>query len=111
NWSPGQVAFTIDGAVTHTITPANMQSGWSWPFDSYQERLLLDLQVGAAGGTINSGSLPQSMLTDWVRVYGLGPSGTPTPTPTPSVTPLPTPTPTPIHTPTLSPSPPTPATT
>jgi len=69
-WSPGEIQFTIDGTVEHTITPTAMQSGWTWPFDSYDQRLLLDLQIGDSGGTIDDSTLPQSMLVDWVRVYG-----------------------------------------
>lgn len=68
-WTHGKLQFTIDGAVTHTATPSDMHSGWIWPFDSSHERLLVDLEVGGAGGTVNNATLPQSMLVDWVRVY------------------------------------------
>jgi beta-glucanase (GH16 family) len=69
DWSTGQIKFLIDGVVVRTSTPANLQSGWTWPFDGYPERLFVDLQIGGAGGTIDNASLPQSMLTDYVRVY------------------------------------------
>jgi hypothetical protein len=46
-----------------------MQSDWVWPFDSYAEKLFLDLQVGGSGGTVDNSTLPQSMTVDWVRVY------------------------------------------
>jgi hypothetical protein len=70
DWQPGQIQFFIDGVLVRTSTAANMQSGWTWPFDSgYKERLLLDLQVGDAGGIVDNSTLPQSMLTDYVRVY------------------------------------------
>ncbi len=70
-WSPGKIEFTIDGNITATDTPHNMQSGWSWPFDisNSTERLLIDLQVGSYGGTVNNSTLPQSMLVNWIRVY------------------------------------------
>lgn len=67
-WAPKSVAFTVDGTVQATFTPSNMQSGWTWPFDTSPEKLYLDLQTGGAGGTINNATLPQSMLVDWVHV-------------------------------------------
>jgi hypothetical protein len=67
-WSPTEVRFTIDGQVTRTLTPAAMHAGWVWPFQGHPERLLLDLQVGGTGGTVNNATLPQSMVIDWVRV-------------------------------------------
>ena len=39
-----------------------------WPFDANPEQLILDLQVGSHGGTVDNTTLPQSMLVDWVRV-------------------------------------------
>ena len=68
-WSASKIQFTIDGAVTYTDTPANLPSGATWPFDSNNERLLVDLQIGGSGGTVVNSTLPQSMLVDYVRVY------------------------------------------
>jgi beta-glucanase (GH16 family) len=68
-WKPGEIKFTVDGSVTHTITPASIPAGGLWPFDSNKQRLILDLQVGSYGGTVNNSTLPQSMLVDYVRVY------------------------------------------
>jgi beta-glucanase (GH16 family) len=86
-WSPGLVSFTVDGVVTHTTKPSDLQSGWNWPFDTYSEQLLLDLQVGSYGGSVTPSTLPQSMVTDWVRVYAYTSSPTPMPSPTASPTP------------------------
>jgi Glycosyl hydrolases family 16 len=33
-WSPGEMELTVDGTVEATYTPADMQAGWIWPFDS-----------------------------------------------------------------------------
>jgi beta-glucanase (GH16 family) len=68
-WSQGKIQFTIDGAIVRTISPSNLQSGQTWPFDSYQERLFLDLQLGAFGGAVDNATLPHSMLVDWVSEY------------------------------------------
>jgi beta-glucanase (GH16 family) len=67
-WSPGQIQFTVDGVVTRTIKTSDTPSGGTWPFDTYPERLFLDLQVGSWGGTVDPSTLPQQMLVDWVRV-------------------------------------------
>lgn len=67
-WSYRQVQYTLDGVPTRTITPSNLQSGWTWPFDANKQRPLLALVVGQSGGTPQPSSFPQSMLIDWVRV-------------------------------------------
>jgi beta-glucanase (GH16 family) len=67
-WSYRQVQYTLDGVTTRTITPSDMQSGWTWPFDTNKQRPLLALVVGQSGGTPQPSSFPQSMLIDWVRV-------------------------------------------
>lgn len=73
-WSPKKISFTIDGRVTRTITPSAMQSGWTWPFDTHNERLIVGLQVGGRGAAVTNSTFPQSMLVDYVRVYqGRGP--------------------------------------
>jgi chitodextrinase len=68
DWRLGKIDFLIDGNVVHTVTPANLSSGQTWPFDVNPEQLILDLQVGSWGGTVDNATLPQSMLVDWVRV-------------------------------------------
>ncbi len=69
NWRKGSIQFKIDGVTKHTITPSNIPSGQTWPFDTYNQRLLVDLQIGSWGGTINDNDLPSSMLVDYVKVY------------------------------------------
>jgi beta-glucanase (GH16 family) len=68
-WEPGKIQFTFDGTVTRTIRPSDLNTNWTWPFDDYPERILLDLQVGDFGGTVDNSELPDSMLIDYVRVY------------------------------------------
>lgn len=78
-WRKGYIQFTLDGKPTKRITEADgladaTNSGKTpyWPFDSYDLRLLIDLQYGKNGtwtGTPNLSELPSSMLVDYVRVY------------------------------------------
>lgn len=69
DWRKGSLKFKIDGVVKHTLTPSDVPSGQKWPFDSYNQRLLVDLQIGSWGGTINNNDLPSTMLVDYVKVY------------------------------------------
>jgi beta-glucanase (GH16 family) len=71
DWRFGKIAFIFDGIVTRTITPSNLQSGWQWPFDTHQERLLVTLSTGHSsswGGNIDDSALPAHLYLDWVRV-------------------------------------------
>ncbi|HMS50000.1 MAG TPA: glycoside hydrolase family 16 protein [Candidatus Saccharibacteria bacterium] len=78
-WREGYIQFMLDGKPTNRITEADgaadaAKSGKSqyWPFNSYDLRLLIDLQYGKAGtwtGGPNVSELPSSMLVDYVRVY------------------------------------------
>src|ERR671934_162162 len=65
-------------ALTATSNPSGVpcrngagayESSGVWPFDSYAERPVLDLQVGDWGGTVDAATLPQTMLVDYVRIY------------------------------------------
>lgn len=69
DWRQGYIDFMIDGAVKHHITSSQTPSDGKWPFDSYNQRILLDLQIGSWGGTINDNDLPSSMLIDYIRIY------------------------------------------
>ncbi|MGZ6004742.1 MAG: glycoside hydrolase family 16 protein [Candidatus Saccharimonadales bacterium] len=75
NWVPGEIDFTIDGAITHQIPSSLTPSGQTWPFDSYDQRILMDLQIGnnigdnCCGGTIVDSDLPASMLIDYIKIY------------------------------------------
>ncbi len=78
-WRPGYIQFTLDGKPTNRVTEADGSADATatgkttyWPFDSYDLRLLIDLQYGKTGtwtGTPNLSELPSSMLIDYVRVY------------------------------------------
>lgn len=72
DWRENSIQFTVDGQPKAKITPANLPTGTSWPFNSYDLRLLIDLQYGQAGrwtGDPDPTQLPSSMLIDYVRIY------------------------------------------
>lgn len=78
-WRKGYIQFTLDGKPTNRITEADGLADATksaktpyWPFDTYDLRLLIDLQYGKNGtwtGTPSLSELPSSMLVDYVRVY------------------------------------------
>jgi beta-glucanase (GH16 family) len=74
DWRPGYVQFMLDGQNTNKLTKSAMESqGRIWPFDSYDLRMLIDLQYGGPGwpdqGPYDFNELPSSMLIDYVHVF------------------------------------------
>jgi len=69
-WTPTRVAFYVDGKIILTADKATMGNTASqWPFDQ-PFWLKLNLAVGGSyGGDPTSGTFPQTMEVDWVRVY------------------------------------------
>lgn len=72
-WREGFIQFTLDGQPTARFTRDVHGAGRPWPFDSYDLRLLIDLQYGSPGwpaaGSWDKAELPSSMLIDYVRVF------------------------------------------
>jgi hypothetical protein len=72
DWRPGYIQFSLDGTPTTKYTEATA-AGRPWPFDTYDQRLLIDLQYGGPGypspGEFDLGELPSSMLVDYVHVF------------------------------------------
>jgi beta-glucanase (GH16 family) len=74
DWRAGYVQFTLDGVNTNKLTKSQMEAqGRVWPFDTYNLRMLIDLQYGGPGwtsqGPYNYNDLPSSMLIDYVHVF------------------------------------------
>lgn len=71
DWRQNSLQFTLDGSVVSSFTQSDA-NGQPWPFDTYDQRLIIDLQYGSQGwpsaGTPNLAELPSSMLIDYVRV-------------------------------------------
>ena len=71
DWAPGRIAFFIDGRCTGTVTREGVTDhGAVWPFDDQEQAPVLNLAVGGWAGTPDETWSRQSMVVDWVRVYG-----------------------------------------
>ncbi|MSU23636.1 MAG: glycoside hydrolase family 16 protein [Opitutus sp.] len=70
DWSPEKVAWSLDGTVYFTLTPAQLPAGARWVFDA-PAFLLLNLAVGGnwPGSPDDNTVFPQTLLVDYVRVY------------------------------------------
>lgn len=69
-WAADSVAFSVDGYVFETRTPADLPPGKSWVF-SHPFFFLLNVAVGGhfGGDPDTTTVFPQKMLIDYVRVY------------------------------------------
>jgi beta-glucanase (GH16 family) len=73
DWDEDGIAWSVDGEPYMTITPGNLPGGTRWVYD-HPFFILLNVAVGGhfVGSPDVSTSFPQTMLVDWVRVYGYG---------------------------------------
>lgn len=71
DWSPGRIAWSLDGKVFHVVTPADLPKGAKWVFDDTPYFLLLNLAVGGRwpGYPDATTRFPQELRVDYVRVY------------------------------------------
>lgn len=72
-WSPGRIAWFLDGRLNHVCTPADLPKGAKWVFDDSPFFILLNLAVGGRwpGYPDETTRFPQEMRIDYVRVYSL----------------------------------------
>jgi hypothetical protein len=72
-WDPRRIAFSVDGAVYHVVTPDSLPDGAAWVFE---KPFFVILNVAVGGnfvGPVGAGTtFPQTMLVDWVRVWERG---------------------------------------
>jgi beta-glucanase (GH16 family) len=73
DWSPGRIAWSLDGVVYHEVTPASLPAGAAWVFDDAPFFLLLNLAVGGhwPGYPDATTRFPQELRVDYVRVLAL----------------------------------------
>jgi beta-glucanase (GH16 family) len=70
-WEADRITWLVDGQVYQRRTPADLPSGARWVFD-HPFFIILNLAVGGnfVGDPDASTQFPQTLLVDWVRVYG-----------------------------------------
>jgi beta-glucanase (GH16 family) len=72
DWTPSRIEWRVDGILYKSITPASLPSNGTWVFD-HPFSILLNLAVGGTflGNPDASTVFPQTMIVDYVRVYGI----------------------------------------
>jgi beta-glucanase (GH16 family) len=70
-WTPERIDFLVDGQTYHTVTPASLPAGTKWVYD-HPFFVILNVAVGGAWplNPDKTSVFPQTMLVDYVRVYG-----------------------------------------
>ena len=70
-WSPNEMQFFVDNASSpfFTVTPSNLPSGDTWPFNQNIFTILNVAVGGTLGGSISGLSNPGPMVVDYVRWY------------------------------------------
>ena len=71
DWSADRIVWTVDGFAYHSVTPSDLPAGADWVY-RHPFFILLNVAVGGRwpGAPDETTSFPQTMLVDWVRVYG-----------------------------------------
>ncbi len=70
-WEEGKITWYVDGFAFHSATPTDLPAGATWVYEK-PFFILLNLAVGGRwpGSPDETTVFPQSMLIDYVRVYG-----------------------------------------
>jgi len=70
-WDEDSITWFVDGYAFQTVTPADLQHGATWVYD-HPFFIILNVAVGGrwAGAPDETTVFPQTMLVDYVRVYG-----------------------------------------
>ncbi len=70
-WHPNSITWYVDDVAFQKITPADLPPGKRWVFD-HPFFIILNVAVGGhfVGPPDSTTVFPQTMLIDWVRVYG-----------------------------------------
>ena len=71
-WEENSITWLIDGHAYQTIETSDLPHGGDWVFD-HSFFIILNVAVGGhfVGPPDETTSFPQTMLVDWVRVYGV----------------------------------------
>ena len=70
-WDENSITWLVDGYKFQTVTPADLPSGATWVYD---HPFFIILNVAVGGGWVGPPDqntvFPQTMLVDYIRVYG-----------------------------------------
>ena len=71
DWDEDGITWTVDGQPYQTIRPNDLPGGGRWVFNG-PFFIILNVAVGGnyVGPPSETTAFPQTMLVDWVRVYG-----------------------------------------
>jgi beta-glucanase (GH16 family) len=71
NWSPDQIRWFVDGTQYRSLSPHDLPTGSKWVFE-HPFFIILNFAVGGEwpGNPDPNTVFPQTMLVDYVRVYG-----------------------------------------
>ncbi len=71
-WSPGEISWLVDGVLYQRRTPDDLPGNARWVYD-HPFFIILNVAVGGnfVGSPDETTQFPQTMLVDWVRVYGV----------------------------------------
>jgi beta-glucanase (GH16 family) len=71
DWDTSSITWSVDDQVYLTLGPSDLQSGETWVFN-HDFFIILNVAVGGyyVGSPDASTTFPQTMLVDYVRVYG-----------------------------------------
>jgi beta-glucanase (GH16 family) len=75
DWSPdGRIDWSLDGTIYFSCAKAQLPAGTRWVFDA-PAFLILNLAVGGnwPGNPDGTTTFPQTLLIDYIRVYGVAP--------------------------------------
>jgi beta-glucanase (GH16 family) len=72
DWDSSSITWSVDGQDYMTITPSDLPSGASWVYNNRDFFIILNVAVGGnyVGSPDETTTFPQTMLVDYVRVYG-----------------------------------------
>jgi beta-glucanase (GH16 family) len=71
DWDSGSITWSIDDVNYMTITPSDLPAGATWVYN-HDFFIILNVAVGGSyvGDPDETTVFPQTMLVDYVRVYG-----------------------------------------
>ncbi|MDG1850370.1 MAG: glycoside hydrolase family 16 protein [Flavobacteriales bacterium] len=69
-WEPNKIDWYVDNQHVYQITPNSFPSKYTWPFNSNDWYIILNLAIDRNGPSAIT-EFPSQMEIDWVRVYAL----------------------------------------